>query len=112
MFMPCETRAPPPKQESKEPEKVQKFTQRLTLKQAKKLWGHLEHVPSKPTTGREVRVVCEFQPRGNLAKVNGLKGSIVRLSGTRWIQLEMDIEGAVYTFQTTSNNLRYLPLVK
>lgn len=102
----------PPLSDSKGKEKkkkVQKFTQRLTLKNAKKLWGHLEHVPSKPKMDREVRVVCEYQPRGALAKVNGLKGHIVRLAGTRWIEIDMEIEGAVYTYRTTPNNLRYLP---
>ena len=94
-------------EESKE--NIQKFTHRLTLKNAKKMWGHLEHVPCKPKMDREVRVVCEYQPRGSLAKVNGLKGRIVRLTGTRWIEIDMEIEGAVYTYRTTPNNLRYVP---
>lgn len=112
MFMPSHETHSPPLLDAKDDEKikdVQKFTQRLTLKNAKKLWGHLEHVPSKPKMDREVRVVCEYQPRGALAKVNGLKGRIVRLTGTRWIEIDMEIEGAVYTYRTTPNNLRYLP---
>jgi len=87
--------------------KIQKFTQRLTLKNAKKQWGHLAHVPSKPKLGKDVRIVCEFQPRGNLAKVNGLMGKIVRLTGTRWIEVDITIDGAIYTYRTTPNNLRY-----
>jgi hypothetical protein len=106
MFMPSEQVLNPTK-EPKEPKPVQKFTQRLTLKNAKKLWGHLEHVPSKPKMGRTVRVVCEYQPRGNLAKVNGLEGKTVRLTGSRWIEVDMEIDGAIYTYRTTPNNLRY-----
>lgn len=106
--MPCQkTNSEKKDDESAESKQVQKFTQRLTLKNAKKQWGHLEHVPSKPKLGRSVRVVCEYQPRGNLAKVNGLIGTIVRLTGTRWIEVDMEIEGAIYTYRTTPNNLRY-----
>jgi len=109
MFMPSHEAVTCTPQDETKTLEIQKFTQRLTLKNAKKLWGHLEHVPSKPKMDREVRVVCEYQPRGALAKVNGLKGRIVRLTGTRWIEIDMEIEGAVYTYRTTPNNLRYLP---
>ena len=83
----------------------QTFRDRMTLKQAKQTYGHLLRLSSNPINGTIVRLVCDHQPRGVLAKVNGLCGEITGKRG-RWIEVTMCVDSALYTYRTTPNNLR------
>lgn len=77
----------------------------MALRQAKQAFGHLTRPTTVPDKGTLVRLVCDYQPRGSLAKVNGLRGEVTGKRG-RWIDVAMTIEGARYTYKSTLNNLR------
>lgn len=83
----------------------QTFRDRMALKQAKQTYGHLPRVTGCPEEGTQVRLICDHQPRGTLAKVNGLRGEVTGKRG-RWVEITMCIEGALYTYRATPNNLR------
>jgi len=89
----------------RESEESQTFRDRMALKQAKQTYGHLPRVTGCPEEGTEVRLICDHQPRGSLAKVNGLRGEVTGKRG-RWVEITMCIEGALYTYRATPNNLR------
>jgi len=84
---------------------TQSFCDRLTLRYAKNRFGHLKRCPENPSIGTQVRLVCERQPRGKLAQANGLEGKVVGEKG-RWIEVEVEADGAAQIYKTTLNNLR------
>ena len=86
--------------------KSQTFRDRMALKQAKQTYGHLSRLTLSPPNGTVVRLVCDHQPRGALAKVNGLSGEVTGKRG-RWIEVTMCVDGALYTYRATPNNLRF-----
>lgn len=80
---------------------------RKTRKGALEAFGSLPRVDTFPPKGTAIRVVCERQPRGALAQVNGMWGTVTGASG-RWVHLSVCVDGELQDHRTTSANLRRL----